>query len=57
MTKGATVEKRVRLSEGGERLRRLAEAHRVSEDLIMERALDILFSLSDVLNGDAERPV
>jgi hypothetical protein len=58
MTEGAIVEKRVRLSEArGDRLRRLAEAHRVSEDLIVERALDILFSLTDVLNGDAERLV
>ena len=42
------VEKRIWLSaERVDRLRRLAQAQQVSEDQIIERALDILFSLTE----------
>ena len=56
MAEGAVVEKRIRLSaEQVERLRALVEARQESEDLIVGRALDILFSLADVLDGGAEQ--
>ncbi len=52
----SSVEKHVRLSSSrAVRLSHLAQTHQVSEDQIVEKALDILFSLSDLFNGDAER--
>jgi len=53
----ATVEKHIRLSsERAERLNRLAQAHQLDEDQVIEKALDILFSLTDLLDAQAERP-
>jgi hypothetical protein len=50
------VEKQIRLSAGqADRLCRLAERHQIGEDQIIERALDILFSLTDLLDDRAER--
>ncbi len=50
------VEKRIRLSaECADRLDRLAQTHRLREDQVIEKALDILFSLTDLLDEDAER--
>ena len=50
------VEKHVRLSaERADRLDQLAQAHRLREDQIIEKALDILFSLTDLLSEGAER--
>ena len=37
------------------RLRQLAERSQLSEDQVIERALDILFSLAEVLEPDLER--
>ena len=52
----ASVEKRVRLSpHRADRLTRLAQTRHVSEDEIVEKALDILFSLADLLDQDAEQ--
>lgn len=51
-----TVEKHIRLSaECADRLSRLARAQEVSEDRIIERALDILFSLTDLFDERIER--
>jgi len=50
------VEKRVQLSaERADRLNRLAKLHRVDEDQIIEKALDIFFTLADLLDESAER--
>ncbi|MCC7103950.1 MAG: hypothetical protein IT307_02290 [Chloroflexi bacterium] len=50
------VERRIRLSaERAERMRRLAQAGRVSEDEIIERALDILFHVTELVDAQAER--
>lgn len=50
------VEKRVRLSAAqADRLSRLAQFHQISEDQIIERALDILFNLTDLLDEKTER--
>jgi hypothetical protein len=50
------VEKRVWLSvEHAGRLSRLAQVHQIREDRIVEKALDILFSLTDLLDERAER--
>ncbi|HYU20121.1 MAG TPA: hypothetical protein VEQ11_15645 [Chloroflexota bacterium] len=38
-----------------ERLNKLAQTHQVSEDHIIERALDILFSLTEVQDASSER--
>ena len=55
MTGTSTVERRIRLrAEQADRLSRLAEARQVSEDRIVERALDILFSLSEPFDGQGE---
>ncbi len=52
----ATVEKRIHLSpEQAERLNSLIQTHQLSEDQVIARALDILFSLTDILDGQAER--
>jgi hypothetical protein len=52
----AYVEKRIQLStERTEHLKRLAQIHQVDEDQIMEKALDILFTLTDLLGEDTER--
>ncbi len=52
----ATVEKRIRLSpEQADRLNRLIQAHHLSEDQVIAKALDILFSLTDILDGQVER--
>ncbi len=49
------VERRVLLSPlRAERLSRLAQQQRTSEDAVIERALDILFSLTDLLDEQAE---
>lgn len=51
-----SVEKTVHLSEDrAAKLGHLAEAHRLSEDQIIERALDVLYSLSDVVDASDER--
>jgi len=50
------VEKHIRLSvERADRLGRLAQVHQIREDQIIEKALDILFSLTDLLDERAER--
>jgi len=50
------IEKRIRLSvERADRLGRLAQAHHVREDQIIEKTLDILFSLTDLLDERTER--
>lgn len=50
------VEKHIRLSaERADRLHRLAQVHQVGEDQIIEKALDILFTLTDLLNEHTER--
>jgi hypothetical protein len=50
------VEKHVWLSvERAERLGHLAQAHRIREDQIVEKALDILFSLTDLLDERTDR--
>ena len=52
----AVVEKQIRLSAGrADRLSHLAEMHQIGEDQIIERALDILFSLTDLLDDQSER--
>ena len=52
----AVVEKQIRLSAGrADRLSHLAEMHQIDEDQIIERALDILFSLTDLLDDQSER--
>ena len=52
----ATVEKRIRLSaERTDRLNRLARISGVGEDQIVERALDIFFSLAELFDEQAER--
>jgi hypothetical protein len=51
-----TEERRIQLSkERAEHLRRLAQRHQVSEDQVVASALDILFGLTDVFDGPAER--
>jgi hypothetical protein len=50
------VEKHIRLSvERADRLGRLAQIHQIHEDQIIEKALDILFSLTDLLDERTER--
>jgi hypothetical protein len=50
------VEKHIRLSEErANRLNRLAEIHQIREDQIIERALDILFTLTDLFDESTER--
>lgn len=50
------VEKHIRLSEErANRLHRLAAIHQISEDQIIETALDILFTLTDFFNESNER--
>jgi hypothetical protein len=49
------VEKHIRLStERADRLNRLAQVHQVGEDRIIEKALDILFTLTDLLDEHTE---
>ena len=51
-----TVERRIQLSaDHAERLRRLTEDQRISEDQVIARAIDILFSLSDIPDAGDER--
>jgi hypothetical protein len=51
-----TVERRIRLSaDRAERLHRLAQVGQVSEDQIVEKALDMLFSLTEALDAQTER--
>ena len=54
----AMVEKRIILSPAqAERLHLLAQARQISEDAVIARALDILFSLEDDLSDEStERP-
>jgi predicted transcriptional regulator len=50
------VEKQIRLSvQHADRLSRLARAKALSEDQIIEKALEILFSLTDLLDQEVER--
>jgi predicted transcriptional regulator len=50
------VEKQVRLStHHADRLSRLAKAKALSEDQIIEKALDILFNLTDLLDRQTEQ--
>ena len=52
----ALIEKQIRLSsEQAQRLRILAHTKALSEDQIIEKALDILFSLTDLLDERTER--
>jgi len=51
-----TVEKRVQLPIAqADRLHQLAQARQISEDQIVEKALDILFSLTDLLGPHDEQ--
>ena len=51
-----SVEKSIRLSaECAGRLERLAQAHHTSEAQVIEKALDILFKLTDLFDESAER--
>ena len=51
-----TVEKHFQLSaEHVHRLNHLAQIHRIGEDQIVEKALDILFALTDLLDEGTER--
>jgi len=55
-SKPDVIEKHVWLSaERAERLDCLAQAHQIQEDRIIEKALDILFSLTDLFNERTER--
>jgi hypothetical protein len=50
------VEKRFQLSEEhANRLNRLAQIHQIGEGEIVEKALNTLFALTDLLNEGAER--
>jgi len=52
----AVVEKRITLApERAARLSHLAQRQGVSEDTVVEKALDILFSLADLFDEEAER--
>ena len=52
----AFVEKHIQLStERADHLNRLAQIHQVDEDRIIEKALDILFTLTDLLGEATER--
>jgi len=47
MSETAKVERRIRISaDHVDRLNRLAQAHEITEDRIVEKALDILFSVT-----------
>jgi hypothetical protein len=53
----ATIEKCIRLSEDqANRLLQLARDTRLTEDQVIAKALDILFTLTDLLDARAERP-
>ena len=55
-TTSSVIEKHIQLSvERADRLNRLAQTHQIHEDRIVEKALDILFSLTDLLNERTER--
>jgi hypothetical protein len=50
------VEKNIQLSvERANRLDRLAQVHNMREDQVIEKALDILFSLTDLFDEHAEQ--
>lgn len=50
------VEKNIRLSaERADHLSRLAHIKALSEDQLIEKALDVLFSLADLLDSQGER--
>jgi len=50
------VEKQIQLSaERADRLYRLAQLHQVDEGQIIEKALDILFALTELLDEGTER--
>lgn len=52
----ATVEKHFQLSEEhANRLNHLAQIRQIGEDEIVQKALDILFALTDLLNEGTER--
>jgi len=51
-----TVEKRIWLStERADRLSRLAQSQEINENQIVEKALDILFSLTELFDERAKR--
>ena len=51
-----TIEKRIQLSaEQVDRLRHLTEATQLTDDQVIAKALDILFSLTDILDARAEQ--
>ncbi len=52
------VEKRIWLSaDRAERLSRLAQVQGINEDRVIERSLDILFSLAELFAEHRERPI
>jgi hypothetical protein len=56
MSESAVIEKRFLLSpERAYQLGRLAQAKAVSEDKIIEKALDILFSVTELVDEQSER--
>jgi hypothetical protein len=56
MSELAVIEKRILLSaERAYQLSRLAQAKAVSEDKLVEKALDILFSVTDLIDEQSER--
>ena len=51
-----TVQKRIKLpTELADRLRQLAEDQSISEDEVVEKALNILFSLAEIFDANKER--
>ena len=50
------VEKSISMSPvHAERLSRLSDMHRITEDAVVGRALDLFFQLTEILTGQAER--
>lgn len=50
------VEKHILITtEQAEQLRRLSEAHHLTEDQLVTKALDILFSVTDLLDDQQEQ--
>ena len=51
-----TIEKQFSISlDRLEKLNQFAEGHNISQDRVIEKALDILFSLTELLDESAER--
>jgi hypothetical protein len=56
MNESTTIAKQIHLSRRyAERLNRLVQSRHISEDQLIEKALDIFFSLTDVFDAPMER--